>query len=301
MRVLIIGCNGFIGNNLAVFLSKKGFKVHGCDLTEYAPGFIQYFKTNLLGEGVDIFLENNPIDVCINAGGSGNVGYSMEQPMADFGSNTEAVMRILNHLRILQPQCKYLHISSAAIYGNPSRLPVAEDANISPLSPYGFHKWMSEIICREYHQLYQLPIAVIRPFSVYGNGLRKQLLWDICQKLRQGNSISLFGTGEESRDFIHISDLVELMLQVIGHSPFQNNVYNAASGTETSIRAVADIFESLYPGQKKISFSGETKKGDPLQWKADILKALELGFEPKMPLAKGIRDYINWYASQPHE
>ena len=70
---------------------------------------------------------------------------------------------------------------------------------------------MSEIICKEYYHLYNLPITIIRPFSVYGNGLKKQLFWDICEKQLRNKNIILFGTGKETRDFLHISDLLQLI------------------------------------------------------------------------------------------
>jgi len=85
-------------------------------------------------------------------------------------------------------KCKYLHISSAAVYGNPKQLPVKETDNCQPLSPYGWHKWMSELICQEYFRLYNIRSLIVRPFSVYGPGLRKQLFWDLYGKAFGKNS-----------------------------------------------------------------------------------------------------------------
>lgn len=206
-----------------------------------------------------------------------------------------SVVKVLDSLRKYQPACKYIHISSAAVYGNPKILPVAENDLIAPVSPYGYHKWMSEIICKEYSNLYGLQIAVVRPFSVYGAGLKKQLIWDICEKIKNSDIITLYGSGNESRDFLHVSDLCELINKIILKSEFNADIYNAATGIETTIHEVANIFEKNFKKQKRIFFSGEFKVGDPINWRADISKINELGFIQTVSLEKGISDYIDWY------
>jgi len=204
-------------------------------------------------------------------------------------------MRILEAIRRYSKTCRYLHLSSAAVYGNPDVLPVTERATTHPMSPYGWHKLMAENICNEYYNLFQVNTAVVRPFSVYGEGLRKQLLWDLCSKLQAGEQTQLSGSGNESRDFIHVSDLVRLLDCIIQKSPFTFDVYNAATGTETSIRQIAGIFERFYNGKKKITFSGQVRSGDPLNWRADIQKAAALGFSSAVELEKGVFAYIEWH------
>lgn len=294
-KLLVLGSQGFIGSHFVDFFLDNGYLVTGCDLVEFSEQNYTYHKVSILSPDFDSVFIDQSFDICINASGSGNVPYSISHPLSDFEANTMAVVKVLDTIRKNKPCCKYVHISSAAVYGNPKQLPVTEDVNLAPLSPYGFHKVMSEMVCYEYYQLYNLPIAIIRPFSVYGNRLKKQLLWDICQKLHSNKSISLFGTGEETRDFIHISDLVESIMKVIENSQFKCEIYNAASGAETTIRQIADIFEKNFPGQKQISFSGEVKKGDPLNWRADISLITKLGFIPKVRLQKAVVDYITWY------
>ncbi|MEO8413537.1 MAG: SDR family oxidoreductase [Ginsengibacter sp.] len=296
MKILILGSEGFIGKHLVIFFTNKGDEVTGCDIVESSTQNYTYHKLSILSPDFDSLFINQSFDICMNASGSGNVSWSVIHPFNDFELNTVAVAKVLDTIRKYQPICKYIHISSAAVYGNPKELPVKETDTTAPLSPYGFHKLMSETLCREYYELYILPIAIIRPFSVYGNGLKKQLLWDICNKLQRNKSISLFGTGGETRDFIHISDLLELTAKIIDNSRFECDVYNAASGTETSVREVAAIFEKNFPGSE-ISFSGEQKKGDPANWKATISKVINLGFTPKANLGNSIADYINWYRS----
>jgi UDP-glucose 4-epimerase len=301
LNILILGSRGFIGSQLATYFNDGQNIATGCDLVEFSASHYNYQKVSILSPDFDSLFLSQSFDVCINASGSGNVPYSMAHPFNDFDLNTVAVAKILDTIRKYQPLCKYLHISSAAVYGNPKRLPIHEDDDIAPLSPYGFHKLMSETLCWEYYQIFHLPIVIIRPFSVYGNGLKKQLLWDICEKLQSNKSISLFGTGNETRDFLHISDLTEMINKIVNNSPFECDVYNAATGTETSIRTIADIFEKKFPGAGSISFSGQEKKGDPLNWKADISRIAALGFKANANLEHAIVDYINWYGNKVHE
>lgn len=141
------------------------------------------------------------------------------------------------------------------------------------------------------------PTIIIRPFSVFGNGLKKQLLWDICQKLTHSNTIELFGTGNETRDFIHISSLVKLIQHLIEKVAFDTSVFNAASGIETNIKTVAGIFEKHFPGNTQIRFTGNGKEGDPVNWQADISKINSVGFAFQQNLEELVIDYINWFCS----
>ena len=295
MNILILGSEGFIGRYLVNYFISCGHVITGCDIVESSPATYQYQKLSILSSDFDSLFDGNFFDVCINAAGSGNVAYSIAHPLSDFEGNTASVAKVLDTLRKQQPSCKYVHISSAAVYGNPLQLPIVETDKPAPLSPYGYHKWISEISCLEYYQIFALPIAIIRPFSVFGNGLKKQILWDICTKLMAADTVELFGTGNESRDFIHINDLVLLIDLVIAKSNFNMGIYNAASGTETSIHQIARIFEKHFDDSKTIHFSGQQKKGDPLNWVADITKVKALGFTNKTLLEKGIAEYIHWF------
>jgi UDP-glucose 4-epimerase len=297
LTILILGSQGYIGSNLTDFFLAKGDTVYGCDIISYTNNRYKYQKISILSSDFDTLFSNQQFDVCINAAGSGSVYHSIINPMNDFEANTMSVAKVLDTIRKYQPHCKYLHISSAAVYGNPKKLPIKESDPLSPLSPYGYNKLMSEQLCKEYHQLYNLPITIIRPFSVYGNGLQKQLLWDICTKLKNADTIKLYGTGNESRDFIHITELVALINNIIEKSSFTCDTFNAATGIETTIKKIATFFENHFGGYKKITFSGEAKEGDPINWRADITALLAIGFAPTVNIELAIAEYIQWFAS----
>ncbi len=292
MKVLIIGSEGFIGKHCSEYFTKKGYAIFRADIVESTQA--NYVKLNLIETDFNILFENNIYDVCINCSGSANVGFSFNNPSIDFELNVLNVQKILVLLKNYNLNCRFINFSSAAVYGNPKVLPIKEDAILEPLSPYGFHKQQSELLLSEYHHFFGLKTCSLRVFSAYGPGLKKQLFWDLYQKGISNNTIQLFGTGYESRDFIYIDDLVKVVDLVIQNSSLNGNVYNLASGVEATIKDVVDKF--IYSFDKKLSyqFTGETKIGDPINWKADISKIQDFGFKPEIIIDEGINRYLAW-------
>lgn len=291
--LLIIGSEGFIGRNIVSFYSKKGWKILGVDRLDNPSFHYSYTKLLNLSELAEL-LSRTKFSYVINAAGSGNVGFSIGHPFADFESNCFETAKILEAMRLADFSGKYLHISSAAVYGNPFKLPIKEMDPTNPASPYGWHKLMSEMLCREYCELYKLKSGIIRPFSVYGPGLRKQLFWDIYNKSLNGSNIELFGTGNETRDFIYIDDLLKAIDLLLLHAPMAGENYNVANGFQISIREVADEFLTNFGGDFRIIFNGQVKKGDPVSWEADISKLEKFGYKPEISIKQGLKFTYDW-------
>lgn len=298
MKILILGSEGFIGSHCIDHFSADKHEIFGMDLYEQPSRKYAYTKVSRLSPEFEEIFRNQAFDAVINAAGSGNVPYSMTHPVLDFEANALDTIRLLDAIRNNRPGCKYIHISSAAIYGNPTMLPVGEDAAALPLSPYGWHKLLAEQLCKEYTLIYGLRTAVVRPFSVYGNGLKKQLFWDLYQKSRNTTGkIELFGTGKESRDYIHVVDVVNAIDCVLKNGSLTGEAYNLASGVETSIeQAVQFFFNALSPTQEYY-FNGRVREGDPLNWRANIGKIKKLGFSGKHDLSSGMKELAKWLHS----
>jgi dTDP-glucose 4,6-dehydratase/UDP-glucose 4-epimerase len=171
---------------------------------------------------------------------------------------------------------------------------VSEEFSTGPLSPYGKHKLMAEEICKEYFTHFSVKTCSLRIFSAYGPGLKKQILWDIYQKSLKGNVISLFGTGNETRDFVYIDDIVRGIETVLMSGNFEAGVYNVGSGKEISILELTDILTKEMGYKGKFAFSGNERMGDPICWKADISLIRKLGFEPQTSIKTGAGKYIQW-------
>jgi UDP-glucose 4-epimerase len=186
-------------------------------------------------------------------------------------------------------------LSSAAVYGNAQTLPISENAVLAPISPYGYHKCMVEQMGQEFWRVYGLPVVFGRIFSAYGAGLRRQVVWDILQKAQhsraQGEPFCLSGTGDETRDFIHVSDVARALLCLLDHADMRATAYNIASGLSVTIRTLAQLIVRRMASPSPITFDGQIRPGDPLYWQADVSALAALGFRCEVDLATGLGEY----------
>lgn len=296
--VLLLGATGFIGRYIARHLNAYGWRIFGIGTRspENAPSqyLSQYQQVSLPSPNLPQIIQQFQPDLCIHCVGRASVGLSVTDPQADFSASVDVTFNVLDSLRRFAPQCRLIYLSSAAVYGNPEELPICETYRARPISPYGFHKLMSEQLCTEFFKVYGLPTAAVRIFSAYGPGLRRQVVWDICQKALSNPVLSLWGTGSESRDFIHAQDVASAIQIVAEHSPFQADVYNLASGKETKIKDLASTILSQLDRNISIEFDGSNTQANPVNWQADIGKLSALGFEPKVSLERGVSVFAQW-------
>lgn len=277
MKYVVFGSSGFLGSSILSYLPSS-----------------QALGINNMS---DIDLINlNQFQIFINCAGASNVNNSFQDPINDFNKNTILVEQLLEIIRVSgNKKIKFINISSAAVYGNPQFLPIVEFSNIEPISPYGFHKKMAEDLCRYYNQCFGLNTLSLRVFSAYGEGQRKMLFWDLHNKILNSiGNIELFGTGEESRDFIHIEDIIQQIILAINHADFTGEAINVANGTEVRIKEIVELYRKFHPNSFSYSFNGKNRPGDPLNWCADISKMKEWGYDQKVSLYDGVDGYIKW-------
>ncbi|PKN92360.1 MAG: dTDP-glucose 4,6-dehydratase [Chloroflexi bacterium HGW-Chloroflexi-6] len=296
--VLITGVAGFLGRYIARHFFEKGWRVIGIDITSPENAPLSYLESyySLILPSADlerILVEKKP-DCCVHCAGRAAVSLSMTDPLADYQSGPPLVFFILNSLRRVVPDCKFVFLSSAAVYGNPVRLPVAETDLAVPLSPYGYHKWQSELIVEEFARIYKLPTASIRIFSAYGPGLRRQVLWDICRKIFTESTVILHGTGYETRDFIHALDVALGVEIVTTHGQFIGEAYNLASGVQVAIKDIASKLVNHSKLEKIVTFDGEIPSGTPRWWQADTSRIEKLGFHAQVNFESGLMTFTDW-------
>jgi UDP-glucose 4-epimerase len=295
---LITGVAGFIGRYTARHFFERGYSVTGIDIRspENAPtAFLtSYHQLNLPNPALETLLQQIQPEVCIHCAGRASVGLSVTDPVPDFYSASTLVFETLRAIRESAPACKFLFLSSAAVYGNPSSLPVSEDQPAAPISPYGFHKLQAEIVCQEFAQVYGLSTASTRIFSAYGPGLRRQVVWDICRKVFAGGPLVLQGINQESRDFIHARDIVRAFDTLIQKAPFHGEVYNLACGQEVTIHDLAREILDCLRQERQIIFNGDLPQGVPARWQADISKIKALSYHPEIRLEDGLRATAQW-------
>jgi UDP-glucose 4-epimerase len=296
--LLITGVSGFLGRYIAQHFSELGWAVIGIDnvAPENAPLPLlsSYYSLKLPNTALNDLIRKHAPEVCIHCAGSASVGQSVTDPVRDFYASTVLTFEVLNALRLDAPKCRFILLSSAAVYGNPEALPIAENHPPAPISPYGFHKWQCEQLCREFAEVYGLQTAGLRIFSAYGPGLHRQVLWDICRKVIMQKSLTLQGTGKESRDFIHALDIARAIQIVSSKAPLRGEVYNLASGQEVTIKELAGMILNALDSTIPPLFDGVLPTGTPLNWRADISKLSSLGFAVSIPLQQGVKSFATW-------
>lgn len=293
MNILIIGSKGFIGSHCVSYFRSK-HSVYECDVVvDYNNS--KYTQIDATNSDYNVVFQERKYDVCINCSGASSVPDSINNPQRDFMLNTVNLFKQLDAIRKQNSTCKYINLSSAAVYGNPEYLPIDENHPLNPISPYGHHKKMAEEICESFYKNYDLKVCSLRIFSAYGEGLRKQIFWDLHEKIKLNiTEVSLLGTGKESRDFIHVLDLVSVIDLVIKKGGFKNDHINVANGKELTIHNVAEIFYSIFNPSTKIRFQGQGRIGDPINWVADVSKIKEMGYYSSMDLNAGLTKYVAW-------
>jgi len=294
MKYLIIGSKGFVGSKLQEYLISKGNIVKGADVVVDYLNQENYFLIDASNSDFKFLFEKEKFDICINCSGAASVPDSINNPLRDYFLNTVNVFKILSAIKDYQTNCKFINLSSAAVYGNPLELPVKEASGVKPLSPYGIHKQQSEEICKEFYTFFNIQTCSLRIFSAYGEGLRKQLFWDLYKKSLDKKTIDLFGTGNESRDFIYIDDLIKAIELVSRSNYFKGEAINIANGKEVYIKDCVSVFYRLFDSDLDYRFSGNSRKGDPNNWVADITILESLGYKQEYSIEEGLIKYYKW-------
>ncbi len=296
MNVIVLGSSGFVGKTLCRHLIAENINVIGIDTVASSENnLFRFYESGISSQLFSEVLQQLQVAYVINAAGKASVRDSFEDPFADFNHNTVLTHVVLEAIHRHSPATRMVLLSSAAVYGNPERLPVLETDPLQPISPYGFHKQQSELIAREFYTCFGISSVVLRVFSCYGAGQRKLFLWDFCNKAMADKKIVLKGCGNESRDFVHVDDVASCICHLIKKEIKGFEIFNLASGKEYSIRDTAVLLAEKMGRGNKIVFEGTKNTGNPDNWAADTSKLQQTGFAVQTPFEKGIEAYAAWF------
>jgi UDP-glucose 4-epimerase len=297
-KVLVTGGAGFIGFHLCNKLSQLTD-----DLTIYddlSSGKMEnvkdvpkakFVKGNILE--VKKLSSQPKADLIYHLAAQVVVPYSMENPLIDFETNAKGTLCVLEKAR--KDDAKLLFASSAAVYGNPTQLPTSEEYGYHPFSCYGLSKVVGEEYCQMYREQYGLDIVVTRFANVYG--LRCHgVIHDFLEKLAKNpNKLEIIGTGQQSRDLVHISDVVELLVTVGSLESANGQTYNVGLGKTTRIIDLAKMMLQILDLQDKtvVTTTGVSWQGDiNTIWFNNQKARKELGWNPKVTLEDAIKEVI---------
>jgi len=301
----ITGAKGFIGRQLAKRLHCNGVEVAGIghgvwrhdDAAQW--GVINWINGDIVSSNFDRLraLTGNP-DVIYHLAGGSSVGPSIETPAEDFSRTVDSSMQLLEWVRNHSNQTSLVFASSAAVYGASHKKPIKESDEIIPFSPYGYHKRISELLFESYSRNYGLNSAVVRLFSVYGPELKKQLLWDLCNRFKQfPDEMELFGSGDETRDWLHVDDAVGYLIRAATLADSQGFTVNGGCGIATSVKDIVYCVRDAWALDTAITFNGKQKEGDPHYLVADMSYGKNFEFLPEHNWSTGISEYVTWYKS----
>ena len=292
--IVVLGSGGFLAGHIERHYRGLGWRIVSIGRGVISSGDELQHAWNLPHSEFTHLLAVEQPQICVNAAGRASVPASVVEPMADFETSTALNFRILDDLRRRSPATVYIHLSSAAVYGDPVALPVREDAEIAPISPYGWHKRLSEMVLEEHARLFGMHTASLRIFSTYGTGLKRQVVWDLISRAiaHPDQPLMLQGCPVDSRDFIHASDVACAVQTVVERGKLSGECYNVASGIETPLSEIAALVLRLLGRSARIEFDGRRRPGNPSRWHAEISKVCSLGFSPRVGLEDGIGQLI---------
>jgi UDP-glucose 4-epimerase len=285
---VVTGAGGFIGRRTCLELQSDGWQIERAGRPEI----------EIPSADFDSLLDRSSPDLVVHCAGPASVAASLSEPLADFEGSALVLSHVLSRMTRLSSAPRLILISSAAVYGDPLALPVNENTPIAPVSPYGFNRATTELIAREFQEIFAVPATILRVFSAYGEGLRRQLLWDVARMVVCKDAVVLSGSGIETRDFLHVRDVARAICIVARDPGTVNETYNVASGVETPIASVAGWIVDELRADIPIAFSGTRRRGDPARWNADISKIASLGFRPSIEIEQGTRAYARWARSE---
>lgn len=269
-RFLIIGATGFIGRSFGQHLLSAGHQVLGLARTPLPGISFPVDDCAIRVTNIASAIERFRPDVLVHAAGTASAPRSMIEPNRDFRDSVEIFQQVLEGVRRTAVRPRIVYPSSAAVYGEPSQLPISETTPLNPISPYGFHKRMCEELAREYAQCFEVPALITRLFSLFGMHQRRLLVWEVYEQFRAADEVVLQGSGYESRDYLHIDDMAGALLRLLDAPLGMHQTVNVASGEEITVRQLVDTIGRLLGSSKPVRFRNARPAADPNRWRADI-------------------------------
>lgn len=306
MEILITGGAGFIGSHiLAQLQGRRDMDVVVFDnlssgSKEHVPAGMELVEGDVCDEAaVDAFFADHHFDAVIHLAAQTMVPTSVEQPVLDCRINLEGVLHVLEACRIHGTR-HILFSSSAAVYGDNLHIPLKETERLVPTSPYGITKMTTEHYLRVYHELYGMDATVFRFANVYGERQGEKgeggVVSIFCKLLSQRQGITVFGDGNQTRDFVYAGDIAQAIIRALPLKGY--HTMNVSTGQETSINDLICSFEKAVGYTVPVQYTAP-RTGDILRsvLSNETLKR-DLGFVPAMNLEEGIRRTYDWYRSQ---
>jgi nucleoside-diphosphate-sugar epimerase len=307
-KVLVTGGAGFIGSNLTEALLKKGWVVRVLD--NFSTGkrenlvFDEGYPSLEMIEGDICDLSTcqkamREVDYVFHQAALPSVQRSVEDPEASNAINVGGTLNILLAARDEKVK-RVIYASSSSIYGDTPTLPKHEEMNPHPLSPYALQKYVGEQYCRLFHELYGLDTISLRYFNIFGpkqdpNSLYSAVIPKFIDALVHDRPPTIFGDGEQSRDFTYIENVVQANLLAMSAQRLHGEAINIACGKRTSLNQLLGILKEIL-GSAQSPVHEEPRKGDVRHSLADIRKGKEvINYAPIVGIETGLKKTVEFF------
>lgn len=312
--VLVTGVAGFIGSHLAERLLSLGYRLVGIDNFDdfYSPTLKRRNIQGLAGDPrfllvdgdirdralLDSLFSEIKIGTIAHLSGRAGVRPSLDLPLLYEDVNIRGTINLLEVGRASGVK-QFLFASSSSVYGPNGKGAFKEEAvDLAPASPYAASKASAELFCRTYAYLYNIPVVVLRLFTVYGPRQRPEMaIHRFVSMLDRGEEIAIFGDGTTSRDYTYVADIVAGFEAALGYRG-QFGVFNLGSGNSVNLMYLLRLIEEALGKKAKVRYQ-KPAPGDVPATLADVSRARAiLGYEPKTVIEEGIPRFVRWYLQE---
>lgn len=298
-KILVTGGAGFIGSNLSDRLIKQGNQIVIIDnlssgKEEYINPEAKFYKADICSDEIGKIFEKELFDYVFHLAGQIDVRKSLEDPRFDCEINVFGGLNILQNCHKHGIQKIIFSSTGGAIYGDTDKIPTNENEIAAPVSPYGIHKLNFEKYLNFYHKIYGQDYTALRFANVYGprqyKGGETGVISIFIDNAIKGNKNIIYGDGLQTRDFVHVDDVVEAMIMSM-NKKFPGEI-NIGTGKETNLLEIIKSIESALGEKIKFEY-GSSRKGEQLRSCLDIKLAKDiLNWSPKINLDKGVKNTI---------
>jgi UDP-glucose 4-epimerase len=300
-NVLVTGGAGFIGSHVVDLLLAEGCRVSVIDnfrtgSKQRVPNDVPLYEADVAGGDISAVFEEVHPDAVVHLAAQGSVGYSVEHPQRDAETNITGTVQLLN-LSVEHGVKKFVFASTAAVYGDQQALPIKEAAELKPESPYALSKWTAERYMAYYNRQFGLNGTVLRFANVYGPRQEASpesgVITLFVHQLLQRSSPTIFGDGQQTRDFIYVGDVAGSVWAALHSSAA--GTFNVSTATEISI---GDLYRQLcrLTGVEKDARYAPFRKGDIYRSSLCNEKITsELDWCPEVPMEEGLKKTIDYF------